>query len=83
MVAQHLDQQDMFILVVTIVLIVKFNMFNFLQEEMQLILGITHRVIKDMILTRVVAQMVTVVLVSYQAQETAEYLLPFFASVTP
>ena len=27
--------------------------------------------------------MVMVVLVSYQAQETAEYLLPLFASVTP
>ena len=28
-------------------------------------------------------QMVMEVLVSYQPQETAEYLLPFFASVTP
>ena len=35
-------------------------------------------------LNSLVNQMVMVVsLDSYQAQETAEYLLPFFASVTP
>ena len=34
-------------------------------------------------ITELLVQMVMEVLVSYQAQETAEYLLPFFASVTP
>jgi len=47
---------------------------------MRLILVIPLRIIDGV---RVEHQMVMEVLVSYQAQETAEYLLPSLASVTP
>jgi len=38
---------------------------------------------QQLFVTLLVSQMVMEVLVSYQAQETAEYLTPSLASVTP
>ena len=79
----QLKQEQYLLVDIALPLHIQKQILLIINNSHQMVILLTLVIYQQIFVIPLVSQMVMEVLVSYQAQETAEYLLPFFASVTP